>query len=305
MAERHSTGELFFVINPAARTFSPKAEGVIRGRFPDATILFTQCPGDATRLAFEALRAAKTASPIIVPCGGDGTFREAAQAVGGRARLSIGPLGTVNQIGAQLGIRTISDTLDALEGGDETFVFPGLARFDEETAWRMFFIGVSAGPDADAVGLVNPRLKKAAGGVAYAAAFFQRIASSVSPVIECEVEEEGGTERFRVSQAIALANGLYGGKFKFSGDFGPSDQRVELALSAGGRLGVTSFFLSSMLPGQRSGKTRKIAGGRITLTLPEAGAFQIDGDAERARRVEIRPSPDPVVILTPRKHKGQ
>lgn len=290
---------LFFIINPAARSYTPEAESLLRKKFPDADFTHTACHGDGTRLALLALSQITAPSSVIIPCGGDGTFREVAQAVGEKALLSIGPLGTVNQVGAQLGLRTLGDTAAALENGREIDVYPGLARFDEETEWRMFFIGVSAGPDADAVHLVNPRLKKAAGGVAYAAAFFRRMTEEVSPSIICTVEEDGRTERFAASQAIALANGLYGGKFRFANDFGPSDRRVELALTSGGRLGVTSFFLSSMLPLESGQKNRKITGGSLKMELPGMGSFQIDGDAVRARTARIISPSEPVRIIAP------
>lgn len=291
---------IFFVVNPAARAYTPATEALLRGKFPDADFRRTARPGDGTRIAHEILSEIPAPDSVIVPCGGDGTFREVAQAVGAKTLLSIGPSGTVNQIGAQLGIRTIGDTAEALTDGREVDIYPGLARFDGETEWRMFFIGVSAGPDADAVHLVNPRLKKAAGGVAYAAAFFKRMAGEVAPTIICTVEEGGKKERFVASQAIALANGLYGGKFRFASDFGPSDRRVELALTSGGRLGVTSFFLSSMLPIGSGENNRKITGGSLTIELPEAGSFQIDGDAVRAKTVSIATSTEPVRILAPK-----
>lgn len=290
---------IYFILNPAARTYTSAAETLLREKFPLADFRTTACPGDATRLAHEILAENCSPDAVIVPCGGDGTFREAAQAVGSKTLLCIGPAGTVNQIGAQLGIRTFADTIRALEAGVEVDVYPGLARFDGESDWRMFFIGVSAGPDADAVHLVNPRLKKAAGGVAYAAAFFQRMTGEVAPTITCTVEEDGKTEKFAASQAIALANGLYGGKFRFASDFGPSDRRVELALTSGGRLGVTSFFLSSMLPVESGEKNLRITGGSLMMELPEVGSFQIDGDAVRAKSVRIVTSAEPVRILVP------
>ena len=296
--------EPVFIINPAARTYSKAGEALIRTVFPSALIRHTQCHGDGTRIALEILSENTSDKIVLVPCGGDGTFREVAQAVGSRIRIAIGPMGTVNQIGAQLGTCSIKDTLSALKDGVEVPVYPGLARFEGEEVWRMFFIGVSAGPDADAVGLVNKRLKKIAGGVAYAAAFFRRMARGVEPVVECTISGTDNAGTFRASQVIALANGLYGGKFMFASNLGPEDTHVEVAHTNGGRFGVTGFFLASMVPGKKEGSTIRISGGELVMRLPDEGDFQIDGDAVRARAVTIRPSPEAVRILVPRYRKN-
>ena len=236
---------------------------------------------------------------MFIACGGDGTFREVAQVVSGRAKLGIIPLGTVNQIAAQLGIPArMNQALDLLAEPEIALVYPGECAFDDSPALHLFFIGVSAGPDADAVDLVNPFLKKTVGSLAYGIAFLGRLLKPVRPEITCTLGTEGGGRVVRASEAIALANGLYGAKFRFSRSLGPTVPGLGFIATRGGRLSVTALFLAAMV-GAGSSWTREIGNSLLTLELPIKGAFQIDGDRVVAKLARIRSAVEPIRVVVP------
>lgn len=294
-----------FIINRASRNCPAGIGEAILRRFPDAALLYTQAPGDGSRLAVEALQISTGFTDVIAACGGDGTLREVAEAVGQRTTLGIVPLGTVNQISSQLSIpRNLSGALDVLEKGRTAKVYPALVRFDGEKTPHYTFIGVSAGPDANAVAGVNPKLKKRLGGLAYAAAFFQSLAGKVRPEISITVEVEGGSADYRASQAIVLANGLYGGAFRFSRTLTPASPGIELVWTPAGRFGVILFFLTSTLPLPFSGKTRSVEAGRVRLTLPSPGAFQLDGDKIRASSALVETTETPLYFRVGEAYEG-
>jgi diacylglycerol kinase family enzyme len=193
----------------------------------------TQGPGHALELARRALAEGVDPAGRVVACGGDGTFREVATAVGSQRCLGLVPTGTVNLVAAELGIpQGLEKALEVLTHGEPVPIYPGVAEV--EGASTFFFIGVSAGPDADAVHRVGPREKKRLGRYAYAAAFVRRLGAPVTP----DVRWDGDGRRGTCAQFIALRMPRYGGRYRISETcslFGPG---LEAVCVDGARWGV-------------------------------------------------------------------
>lgn len=134
-------------------------------RFPSSTVHFTAGPGDATRLAQEAVAEGCDA---VVAVGGDGTLNEVINGVAPHvSELAVGlvPLGTGNDFARMLALPTsIDDCVDVLRDGN---VRPtDLVRVTSDQV--RYMINVSAGGFSGAVGeKMTPEIKQTWGPLAY------------------------------------------------------------------------------------------------------------------------------------------
>jgi len=286
-----------FILNPAAGSARSTLPALIREHFPDARLLPTQGPGDATRLAREA---ARTASDVVVACGGDGTFREAADGMGHGATLAHLPLGTVCLVAHALGIpREPRAALSLLLQGETRLVHPGLARTDDGKEHR-FFLCVSAGPDADSVHLLSSAAKGRIGRYAYVLAFLRRLFAPFGADVRCEI----GGESLRFGEAIFLRMPWYSGPFRASRSVSLFAPGLEFVGVGAGRLRILAFFLSLLLGG-RLGYAGAVRRREETVRLhPPGGRLQIDGDAFVSERVEVTTAP-PLLVLCGRKPRDE
>lgn len=113
------------------------------GRLPDAVVRHTAAPGDAERLAREAL---EEGARRVVAAGGDGTLNEIVNGLAadfGRAQLGLIPLGTGNDFSRSVGIPTdVEAAIALLETGTVRAVDVGRATVGEASR---FFLNMSAG----------------------------------------------------------------------------------------------------------------------------------------------------------------
>ena len=109
--------------------------------------------------SLEATRAAlaeSTDAPVVVVVGGDGTVREAAEALIGRGTpLAIVPAGTGNVLAGAIGIRGLRSGLDAIRHGQPRVLDLGRARWtpspgdgDGRAHERIFAVACGMGLDA-------------------------------------------------------------------------------------------------------------------------------------------------------------
>jgi diacylglycerol kinase family enzyme len=109
----------------------------------------------------EAARAAlaeATAAPLVVVVGGDGSIREAAEALVGRETpLAIIPGGTGNVLAGALGVRGVRSGVDAIQSGQTRRLDLGLARWwptadgttrPDASDQRIFMVACGMGIDA-------------------------------------------------------------------------------------------------------------------------------------------------------------
>ena len=161
--------------------FNPAARGEKARRFrrhlseigAQSSLKLTAAPGDARRLAAEAVREN---FEIIAAAGGDGTVNEVLNGIGDepdgfkRARLAVLPLGTVNVFARELGLpRNLGSAWTVILAGRETRIDLPRVEYAGKTGreHRYFAQLAGAGLDARAVELVHWELKKKVGPLAY------------------------------------------------------------------------------------------------------------------------------------------
>ena len=209
-------------MNPAATPcliFNPSAQGGRAGRFRShpaipggqCVLLATSAPGDARRLAAQAVR---DGFQTLIAAGGDGTANEVlngiAEVPGGlrAVRLGILPLGTVNVFAREL--RLPLNTSRAwkvlalarertIDVGRAEFTLGGLPR------QRYFLQLAGAGLDSRAIELTGWNVKKKLGPLAYLLAGLKAL-SETRPIITVR---SGQT---LAGEWVAVGNGrFYGG----------------------------------------------------------------------------------------------
>jgi diacylglycerol kinase (ATP) len=219
--------------------FNPTARGDKARRFrrhldaigKQSTLMHTTAAGDARRLAAEAIRGG---FEIVVAAGGDGTLNEVLNGFGDvpdgfeRSRLGLLPLGTVNVFARELVIPTDLDAAwAAIRQGRETRIdLPWVDYHAGGKPQRQCFAQLAgAGLDARAIELVEWRLKKKIGPLAYVIAGLKALARAQSR-ITATMGAQSAT-----GELVLVGNGrLYGGQYRVFPEADPRDGVLEICL---------------------------------------------------------------------------
>jgi diacylglycerol kinase (ATP) len=286
--------------------FNPTAKGNKARNFrhhldrfaAECTLKLTTGAGDARKLATKAV---EEGFEIIVAAGGDGTLNEVlngiVEAPNGfeRARLGVLPLGTVNVFAREVQIPLkLERAWETLRTGRETLIDLGVVDFQENgvPARRYFAQLAGAGLDARAIELVNWRLKKKIGPLAYVVAGLQALMEPQAKINVTNGQDEGAGE------LVLIGNGgLYGGEFRI---FPPADMRDGLLeacvfskvnLMTLVRVGPR-LLLKGTLP---RAATANFQSSTLILTSASKVPFEVDGEfggylpaAFSMRRMQLR-----------------
>ena len=184
------------------RRDAPLIFDALRGLGYEVEELPTQQPGDASRLAREAVAAG---FDLVTVVGGDGTVNEAINGLaGGDTPLAIIPTGTVNVLAMELGIPLDPpDAVKLLEHGTVSWIDLGLAGD------RYFGLMAGVGMDAAVIASLNPVLKKALKEAAFAVQGLATYITHDDPLIRV-VSEERTVEGYF---AVFGNSSNYGGAF--------------------------------------------------------------------------------------------
>jgi diacylglycerol kinase (ATP) len=247
----------------------------------ECTLKQTIGAGDARKLATQAV---EEGFEIVVAAGGDGTLNEVLNGIFDapngfeRARLGVLPLGTVNVFARELRIPLkLQRAWETLRAGRETQIDLGVVDFQENgvPARRCFAQLAGAGLDARAIELVNWRLKKKIGPLAYIVAGLKALMERQRTINVTNGQTEGAGE------LILIGNGsLYGGDFRI---FPPADMRDGL-LEACVFSKVNFFTLFVCAPRLliRGTLPRAAASNyqsqTLTLTSASRVPFEVDGE---------------------------
>lgn len=264
-------------VNPCAGSWGRKHVAALKTAFEaaGAVVLVTPDPRDR--------RAIAPGVDHVCAVGGDGTAREVAALVL-HARhppsMSVYPVGTVNLLARECGY-----SLDP--GAFVRGVMDGRARrlhhggFADGT---LMLTCASVGPDACAVDLLSPRLKRLIGRAAYVMAFCRVLIRW--PRGRLRVVSEG---REISCAAVYVAKGrFFAGRWSFAPAAALDDPLLHVvALDRGGRLGFLRFAWALL----RARPLRDVTCFTCTaLTIAgESGTpVQADGDIVARLPVEIR-----------------
>ena len=269
--------------------FNPTAKGNKARNFrqhldeyaAECTLKPTKAVGDARKLAALAV---EEGFEIIVAAGGDGTLNEVLNGIVDapkgfeRARLGVLPLGTVNVFAREVRIPLkLKDALQTLRTGRETLIDLGTVDYEEngQAVRRCFAQLAGAGLDARAIELVDWRLKKKIGPLAY-------IVAGLKALMERQVQiKVSDGKKEEIGQLVLIGNGsLYGGQFRI---FPPADMRdglLEACVFAKVNFATLlrvapKLLLRGTLP---QAATANFRSESLTLTSDSKVPFEIDGE---------------------------
>jgi YegS/Rv2252/BmrU family lipid kinase len=274
------------IANPTAGGSSARrlarALATLRGLGHTVEPWYTRGPGDARPLAAKAARAG---AAVIVAAGGDGTAGEVAAGIldacpdpgPGRPALGLLPLGTVNVLARDIGLRPRAPGAAArvLHAGHRRPLRPG--RVDG----RPFVAMASVGIDSHVVRHLDGALKKRAGALAYIWALLRTVPAYRHPPVTAILEQADGTrETLRGALVLVTRSRYYGGSLPVApeADIG-ADRLTVVVLTAAGLPGVARYGLA-LLAGRlrRQGGVEARAAARVTLTAPVPLPVEADGD---------------------------
>ena len=301
-------GSVVFVVNPNTRGGPGLAEDVRRwasaaaefGRQPH--IVSAPSPAVAAETAAEAHLAGAAA---IFGCGGDGTLNAILQGLppGSATALGVAPIGTANVWAQELhlgGDRELAVRAQLAALPQPAMIDAGrLATADG--AERRFLLMAGVGIDADAVRVVDPRLKRAFGKAAYGAAALRVLRHPPHAVrlIFDDGEPElhragmitiGNTRRYAaVSEITNLASAVDGMLDCVVFDGGSARAAAEAVLSLA--------ELHTAAPGVSYRRFR-----RLSFAFAEPTPCQIDGEYIDQTPVQISVDPASLAVLAPVLH---
>ena len=272
------------IFNPAAR--GNKARHFRRyldeigGR---AALKATAAPGDARRLAAEAVR---DGFDVIAAAGGDGTVNEVLNGIGdanafSTARLGVLPLGTVNVFARELKIPlAIEDAWEVLRRRREVVLDLPQVEFSRNgSVNRQFFIQLAgAGLDARAIELVDWSTKKAVGPLAYVIAGFKALRE---PKPKITARQNGSGNHAFEGELIMIGNGkFYGGPYDIFPDADLKDGLLDVCIVPRADFGMLVGCAPSFLFRQRLSEkwVKRFRAASFELSGEAKAAFQLDGE---------------------------
>ena len=246
-----------------------------------ATLKLTRCAGDARVLAAEAVREG---CEIVVAAGGDGTLNEVLNGIGDvpdgfeQTRLGVLPLGTVNVFARELRIpRKFEPAWQIILRAKEARIdLPYAESGPAGSPQRRWFAQLAgAGLDARAIELVNWRLKKKFGPLAYVYAGLKAILEKKPMLVVTRGESK------LEGQLVLVGNGrLYGGDFATFHEAQMDDGKLDVCVFP-----RTNFFtlLRCAMPLLLAGKlperaVRRFQAAEFELTGPTNASFELDGE---------------------------
>lgn len=269
--------------------FNPAAKGEKARRFrrhldeigSQATLKLTTAPGDARRLAAEAVTEDFN---TVVAAGGDGTVNEVLNGLGDipdgfeRARLAVLPLGTVNVFARELRIPLRPGVAwDCIRRGSETLIDLPRVEFNVQGSpqARYFAQLAGAGLDARAVELVAWKLKKRIGPLAYVMAGLQALMDTPAKITAV------ADKHTATGGLVLIGNGrLYGGAFRVFPQADLRDGLLDVCVFPR----VNWFTLARcgpqlLLRGSLPASSVQVFQGKsITLTAPNRTPTEVDGE---------------------------
>lgn len=262
------------LINPKAgslfrsglKTWLRKNGGVFR-------LVETESAEDLTAKAREL---AESGEQVVAAAGGDGTLMCAAQGLAGtRTALGILPCGTMNVFARELGIgsRRFDVALDAIQGGKQQdvdiFAVNG----------RPFLQVAGFGPDARAIELITPELKKHMGAAAHVVTGL-KVAMEKPPMITLTMPDG---ETLRGTQIIMGNGKRYGGEAHLFAEASYEDGRLDAAIIDQENMGILFEVLGLIVskgatPANISDFTELRRIKACTLTCEGNLPYHLDGD---------------------------
>lgn len=242
-------------------------------------------------------RPAEDPPDLAVIHGGDGTLRDAVQALGplgATVPLAIAPSGTINLVAREVGYardpaKLAAQVMAAWARGPEGWLAAPLYRLGDLPVVAC----LSIGPDSHAVAHVSGALKKRIGRLAYVLAMMRVLRRWPRETMVVSGELADGTPFACEAGAVIASHGaLYAGRYRLSPKAALKADAVELiVLTRPSRLGVLAAIAAAFakLPLDRVGlaeirSVRRAAFDRVVSPV------QVDGDHIEGAGTTIEPA---------------
>ncbi len=291
------------IFNPVAkgdkaRNFQARLAAIGR----QASVKLTRCAGDARVLAAEAVREG---FEVVVAAGGDGTLNEVLNGIGDVAngfeqtRLGVLPLGTVNVFARELRIpMKLAAAWEIILRQREARIDLPWAEYcaDGMLQKRWFAQLAGAGLDARAIELVNWRLKKNFGPLAYVYAGLKAILEK-KPTLTASA----GDSKL-VGQLVLVGNGrLYGGNFATFHEAQMDDGKLDVCVFPRTNLltllrCAAPLLLAGKLPAR---VVRRFQAAEFELNGPPSAGFELDGELVGRLPVKFAVAPQRLRVIVP------
>ncbi len=257
----------------------------------EARLAEPDSPEAATRIAAEAVQRGDDS---VFALGGDGTLRDIAEGLSGsNTALAALPGGTVNIFVKEMGLpRGIRAAIDAHLTGQRVRADVGLAGS------RRFLLMASAGWDALAAQRVSPRLKRAAGDLAYIASFARLL-----PALRLEpVRWRTGiaTDDHRMAMIVVSNTRLYGGRVHYTPNACATDGQLDVAAICPPGVFATVRVGLKVALDRIADDTSVVSVRTRDLTIETAGIpVQVDGDYAGETPMSFSVEPRALVVSVP------
>ncbi len=260
-----------------------------------AEIRLTSAPGDATRLAAEAVRKHMD---MVVAVGGDGTLNDVIQALAEHdTALGVLPMGTVNVWAREMGIpMDLAGAREVLLHGVRRRVDVGLAGS------RYFLLMAGVGFDAEVARRVDHgRLKRLGLKLLHYIAA-AGVMSVTQPPTRVWVQYDGKRRTYNALMILVGNTRLYGGALSFANRAVADDGRLDLVVVENGgllyRLGVLG---RALLRRASLGPRVRYAQARVIRMLSEAPLpVQVDGEVIGTLPMTFSATPSALTVVVPR-----
>jgi len=264
------------IFNPAARRMQAQQgrllERVLSGLTEDGLnvqVTPTSGPGDATRLAREAVAAR---CDVLVACGGDGTVNEVVGGIAGsEVPLLVIPGGTSNVLAREIGLpRDLLACAALLRKGAIRRVSLGLASD------RRFVLMAGIGVDAGIVEASNSRLKRFMGEGAFWLAGFQQLARYHFSPFDLVVDGKSHRGTFAIISRVKT----YGGPFQLTPQANLFSNQFAICLFQSEMRWRYLYYLSQVARGKHAGLPDVVMLKGRTIEASGSTKVQVQVDGE-------------------------
>ncbi|HSW62767.1 MAG TPA: diacylglycerol kinase family protein [Dissulfurispiraceae bacterium] len=257
-----------------------KAQSLLTAEGCEVSLFLTRQKGDAEAYARKiAEKAVRSAVPMVIAAGGDGTINEVANGLAGSSvPMAILPFGTTSVLAREIGIRP-GDTEGAVQ---YALRFPpnpvslGRLAFPDGSN-RFFLLMAGIGFDGEVVHGMNPALKRWVGKGAYALSTFRTVLKyKPRPLSVAYARVDGSVAELRGTSVIVSNASRYGGEFVITPGADLSSPSLKLMVAQASRPGDFLSVLAAIARGKTiPGATYETV---TSVRVDGESHMQIDGD---------------------------
>lgn len=268
---------VLFIVNPVAGNGKAIREWesvsvILKKKFSNYDVIFTERPGHATEIA---RKASSEGYEIVAACGGDGTLNEVINGlVETGIKAAFVPLGTGSDFGKTIGVRDVETSIETLLEGKSKKMDVGRATFDDSGESRFFMNVLEIGFGARVMEYVNSHEK--GGRYTFILGVFSVLRKLKAFNVTLETDGKSETKTIE----IIVANGKYfGGGMLASPASSTDDGLLDLhILKPVSRL-TTIFRLRNLMNGSYIEKGFSLESRITSARFQEKGILvEMDGE---------------------------